>query len=418
MTNATDNRGSAAPPNPAATKPDGAAPGASKPKVLRFPSATRDQAPTTDAVPIWRRNWIVTSAVVVCLLPTLLVSLYVLLIASDRYAVEVQFAVRSQDNNLVEAAGLLGSIGGAPPQTATDSYIVSDYILSTDFVAELEDRIGIRTLYSLPHVDFFSRITSREEIEYSTKYWNRMTDVFFDATKGTVQLEVTAYRAEDALLIANNAVQLASELVNRISEEARNDALRSAVADVERAEFRVRVLRQAMQEFRERERIADPVTRAGSAQQLIATLQGELARIDSEIASSGAFLAEDAPSMMVLKARRQSIAEQIDSARGQIDGSTAVQGGDVARMLSGFEELEVERQFAQQAYTTALASLEAARVEADRNQRYLAVFVQPRLPEWAKYPQSIIIIPTTLVFLFLGWIIAVLVYYGIREHSV
>ena len=391
---------------------------ARKPKILRFPTAARLEELGAATKPIWRKNWLATSAVIVCALPTLLVAAYLLLFASDRYAVEVQFAVRSQEMSIIDATGVLGALGGPPPQTATDSYIVADYILSSDFVSALQERIDLRSLYSLPGIDFFSRITSRGEIEHTTEYWASMTDVFFDSTKGTVQLEVSAYRPEDALVIAGHAVQLASELVNRISEEARNDALRSALADVERAEFRVRVLRQAMQEFRERERIADPVSRAGSAQELIATLQGELARIDSEIASSGAFLADDAPSMVVMKARRQSIVDQIDAARGQIDGSTAVQGGDVARMLSGFEELEVERQFAQQAYTTALASLEAARAEADRNQRYLAVFVQPRLPETAKYPEAGLITLTTFAFLLLGWIIAVLIYYGIREHSV
>jgi capsular polysaccharide transport system permease protein len=433
MTDAADNRGKLRGPSApravdslpvAANRPAGqpqqraVEAEAPKPKIVRFPSAAQFESIGPVDQQFWRRHWLGVSAAVICGIPTLLVALYLLIFAADRYAVEVQFAVRSQEVNMFDASGVLGALGGPPPQTATDSYIATDYILSSDFVSALQERVGLRDLYSLPHIDFFSRITGREEIEYTTEYWQSMTKVYFDSTKGTVQLEVSAYRAEDALLIAENAVQLVGELVNRISEEARNDALRSALGDVERAEFRVRVLRQAMQEFRARERIADPVSRAGSAQELIASLQTELARIESEIASSGTFLADDAPSMMVMQSRKRSIEQQIDRARGEIDGSTSVQGGDVARMLSGFEELEVERQFAQQAYQVALASLEAARAEADRNQRYLAVFVQPRVPETAKYPEILKIVLTTLVFLLLGWIVVVLIYYGVREHAV
>lgn len=58
--------------------------------------------------------------------------------------------------------------------------------------------------------------------------------------------------------------------------------------------------------------------------------------------------------------------------------------------LATYETLEVERNFAQQAYTSALSSLEKARVEADRQERYLAVYSTPAVPQYPLYPRRIL----------------------------
>lgn len=367
----------------------------------------------------WRRHWLPASAALVILLPTLLVALYLVFFASDRYSVEVRFAVRGQEVPMMDAAGIFGALGGAPTQTVSDSYIVADYLVSRQLVAELDARVDLRSLYTYPGIDIISRLRQDTSIERLIDYWASMTKVYFDSTKSTISLEVTAYRPEDARRIAEEAVQLARLLVNHLSEESRADALRGALADVDRAEFRVRMMREAMQRFREEQRITDPVTSAGSAQNLISTLQSEISKIDTQLGSSLAFMSEEAPSIVVLRAQRRALEEQLARARADIDGSAQTQGGgSVATMLSAFEEMEVEREFAQQSYTAALASLERARGEADRTQRYLAVFVEPHTPEEATYPLVFRGILTTLVLAALAWVLTVLVFYGVREHAV
>ncbi|MEM6383168.1 MAG: hypothetical protein AAF739_10880 [Pseudomonadota bacterium] len=393
-------------------------PKTSKLKVVPLPTldASSDQPKRAQS---WaQRNWKLVSALIVVGLPTLLTAIYVLAFATDRYAVESQFAVRSQDSTFIDASGILGALGGAPDQTSTDSHMVVDYLQSVDFIDNLQAFLDIEAIYGRSNIDFISRLTGSTEIERLADYWSRVTNVYYDNIKGTIILETSAFTPDESVAVAERTLQLAGELVNRISLEARNESLRNANADLARAELRLAQSREAMREFRAREQIADPVIRAGSAQQLIATLEGDLARVDAEIASAGNFLSESAPGMIVLQARRESILGQIDAARRQIDGSTPLEGGDVARILSSFEELGIEQEFAQQAYTAALTSLEAARAEADRNQRYLAVFVQPRAPERAEYPRAEVVIPTVFAFSLLAWVIGVLGFYGIREHAV
>lgn len=395
-------------------------------KVVRLPVKADAAAVRKTIDAVRPKNWLTLSALLVIALPTLLVSIYMAFIASDRYAVETQFAVRGQDVPMLDTAGLMGALGGAPTQTTSDSYIVADYLVSTQLVAELDQLLDLRAMYDQPGIDLFSRLNSSAPIEDLAEYWARKTQVYFDSTKSTITLEVSAYTPDEARRISEEAMRLASLLVNRLSEESRADALRGATADVERAEFRLRVIREEMQSFREQQSIADPITSAGSAQELITQLQAEISRIETELTSARSFMNEDAPSIVFLNAQKRALENQLVAARSAIGEATLDSDGQqpqnslsnsVARMISGFEELETEREFAQQAYVASMASLERARAEADRKQRYLAVFVNPRTPELATYPLVIRGIFLTLLLSALAWVLGVLVFYGVKEHA-
>jgi len=390
---------------------------AQRPNVVPLPKREAESQPAAQAS-YWTRKWLPISALAVIALPTLIIGLYLAFFASDRYAVEVQFAIRGQEVPVMDVAGIMNAFGGSPTQTASDSYIVSDYVMSRQLVEELNQIVDLRSIYRKSYIDVFSRLGADVSMERLVEYWRSMTRVYFDQTKSTISLEVSAYSPEDAKRIAEETLGLVRILVNRLSEESRNDALRGALADVERAEFRVRMMRDEMRRFREEQRIADPTTSAGSAQSLITSIQQEISQIDSQLGSARAFMDEDAPSIVVLRAQRESLVEQLQQARAEIDGSTRMEdGGSIATMLSRFEELEIEREFAQQAYSAALASLERARGEANRTQRYLAVFVSPHQPNEARYPLVFRGVMTVLAFSALAWILGILTYFGIREHS-
>ena len=164
-------------------------------------------------------------------------------------------------------------------------------------------------------------------MERLVEYWRSMTTVYFDQTKSTISLEVSAYSPEDAKRIAEETLRLVRILVNRLSEESRNDALRGALADVPEGRARVSGSGRCVmrwRRFREEQRIADPTTSAGSAQNLITTSDPaeRFSQIDSQLGSARAFMDEDAPSIVVLRAQRESLVEQLRQARSEIDGST------------------------------------------------------------------------------------------------
>ena len=64
-----------------------------------------------------------------------------------------------------------------------------------------------------------------------------------------------------------------------------------------------------------------------------------------------------------------------------------------------------------------MSTLEKARIDASQQQRYLATFVRPNLPQEALYPRRLL--NTFIVFAgsLLLWALCVLVTYAIRDHA-
>jgi capsular polysaccharide transport system permease protein len=64
-----------------------------------------------------------------------------------------------------------------------------------------------------------------------------------------------------------------------------------------------------------------------------------------------------------------------------------------------------------------LSSLERARLEADRQQRYVTAFVRPTLPQEALYPKRILASVTVFAISLVLWALGVLIVYAIRDHA-
>ena len=91
-------------------------------------------------------------------------------------------------------------------------------------------------------------------------------------------------------------------------------------------------------------------------------------------------------------------------------------GEDYATLLAEFERLTVDREFAEQAYTAALATYDQALAEARRKSRYLAAYIKPTLAEASEYPQKEVLLGIAAFFLISVWSVVVLVYYSVRDR--
>ena len=399
---------------------------ARKPAVVIPLGKTRSiPIPRSRGVLAWaKRRWVLASALVCVALPTLLVTFYLVLIASDRYAVKVKFSVRGQETQAIDMLGVLGNFGGNSGMAA-DSYVLIDYVLGRGMIEDIKGTIDVRKIYSRKSIDWLSRISGEEKIEDVVEYWQKMVNASYEPSTGIIRIEVTAYDAKEAVELADAITNSSDQLINRLSTESRRDALKAANTELERAEQRQRMLRAQMRKFREQEQIADPVKRAGHQQEMIEKSRAELTRLDTELQAARGFMKEDAPSIVVLKNQRVALVNQLASLQKEVGGDTTTPSNGkptegnrtVAKMLASYEELEAERVFAEKAYITALASLERARYEADRKQRYLAIFDKAAMPEEARYPRKLRDIFMTAVGAAIVWAIGLFFFVGAREHA-
>jgi capsular polysaccharide transport system permease protein len=129
-------------------------------------------------------------------------------------------------------------------------------------------------------------------------------------------------------------------------------------------------------------------------------------------------LNEDAPSLIALRRQAEALKTQIAKRRAEISGKLGdeVNSSAVTAQLTTFESLDVERRFAEQSYASALDSLETARRDADRQQRYLAVHLYPQPAEISEYPRRLRNVLIGGFVLFATWAIGTLITYSIRDH--
>ena len=88
-----------------------------------------------------------------------------------------------------------------------------------------------------------------------------------------------------------------------------------------------------------------------------------------------------------------------------------------SRQLNEYEGLEIEREFAEKAYTSALSSLETSQAEARKQERYFAIVVEPTVPSVALYPYRIVNTIIGFAVFFVLWLFMYLIVQSVRDHA-
>lgn len=352
----------------------------------------------------------------IVVVPTCFAVVYYGFWASDRYVSQSLMTVRSTEAQIATAfGGLLGSLGANTG--AVDGHVVQEYIGSREIVAELQERLDLLSIYSLAEADGLSRLSADATVDDLYDYYLSRVEVYYDSSANVVHLEVQAYRPEDAQKIADEIVRLSDDMVNRISQESRTDAVKFAREEVALAEDRLRENRMVLYRFREEHGELDPVSSAAAIGGIVANLEAELSRYKTELAELRSYMREDAPLIAGVKARVAAIEQQIQSERNRLTSPEDKPSVTYSDLLAEYERLSIEEEFAKSAYTSAISALEIARADANRKQAYLVAFVRPSLPADPSKPDRLLIVVSFVLGGLLAYGLLMLIGAAIREHA-
>ncbi len=382
-------------------------------------SGTEVDAMNTTLRPQQRRRRILLWSLILCVvLPLILVIYYYAMIATDRYGSTAGFSVRGIENSTgIDGLATLTGLASTGSTTA-DSYIVLKYLESRSLLEKLDRELSLREVHSDPDIDFLSRMDADIAIEDFVDYWLSRVNTEFDPSSGIIEFTVQSFSTEHALAIAERMIQLTQNLVNKLSENARQDSLKFAQEEVNLQEQRLRNALDAIRNFRTIEQSVDPTATAALDIQLLADLEARLIDINAKIAVQRKTLDEEAPSLVLLRRQAEALDTQIAKRRAEISGKLHedIDTSAITAQLTQFETLDVERRFAEQSYASALNSLEQARRDADRQQRYLAVHLHPQAAEISEYPKRLRNSLLAAFVLFASWGIGTLIVYSVRDH--
>lgn len=348
------------------------------------------------------------------ILPTLVALLYYSIIATPQYVVESRFVVRSnQQSSQTDLLGALGSFTGQGSSSA-DAYILKSYIHSPSLINMVAKEVNIEDAFN-NEVDPFSRLGTNVREDDLLDYWTQQVKADYDSTSGIMDLSVNAFTAEDAFKIASIILENSEKLINTLSTKARKDSLELALTEVNNAENRLAQARESITAFRNQHQAIDPAKTAEAAVGTINALKTELARAEAELISLRSYARSNAPAVKALETKVAGLKRQISNEENST-ASGAPGDAAITSLLDEYEKLAVEHEFAGKLYESTLTSLEAARVEANKQQRYLAVFVPPQKPAEATEPKIILSTLTILFAAFLLWGIGSITAESVKDH--
>ncbi|MDR7036790.1 MULTISPECIES: capsule biosynthesis protein [Methylobacterium] len=323
------------------------------------------------------------------LLPTAVVAVYLFVFASDQYVAEAQFAVRGNvepmgDVNLGEFTSLIQK------HNSQDSFIVRDFIHSQTMVELAEKEIGVSKMFSRSEADFWARFNPPQPIEELSRYWRRHVEAQIEAVSGVITLTARAFTPGDALAIAREVVAKSEGLINQISKRAQADMVAHAQQDATEAQERLKRAHLAIQQYRNRWGIIDPIKSAESTLITLTGLRKDKFKAENDLqVLRGSSLNENARGIQVLVAHIAAIDQQMKQLQDQLTSENSGTGGmpNMTQALLEYEGLLIERTIAEKLNESANTLLDRARVSAGKQQIYLATFVPPVLPTYSLYPQ-------------------------------
>lgn len=372
-----------------------------------------------------RHKRLLRSFVACVLLPTLLIACYMGLIARDRYTSSVGFTVRSGNSDAGSSSLIGGLASFAGTSVSGDSDILNQFIRSQQMVHAVDEKLNLRQIYATQWwLDPVFSLWPNASIEDLTDYWARVVQVSYNASTGLMEIEVNAFSPADAKSVASEILAQSQLLINSINDTAHRDAIRYAQDELQIAQDRLKQIRSDVMEFRTRTRIVDIQADVQGRMGVLAQLQGQLSQEQVALRDLVSSTRSDDPRIAQVQRRIDAINIRIDAQRNDLAqaNNQVMEGVDnvalgYPEVISEYEALQTDQEFAQTSYVAAMAALDAARMTAMQQNRYLATYVQPTLAQDAIYPKRLQLVALAFLFLSLIWGIGIMVIYSVREHA-
>lgn len=345
------------------------------------------------------------------MVPVLVAAVYFGLIASDRYVSESSVVIRSGAS---QSAGF--SLGGLLPLSGSsgqDVVVVADYILSSEMIQHLNDKLSLIEHYSDASIDIVSRLDRDHSFEKFHRYMVGMITVVYEETTEIISIKVRAFTPEMAYAINREVINKSEQLINELSGRIVEDTLSMASNEVRLALDNARDVSERLSRFSTSNNSLDPTVESGTIISVIASLEAKLAEAQALFAEKSAYLRESSAEMRAIKNRIDGITTQLARERGKI---TVPGDRGMGQLLEDYKPLMVEEELARQRYASALLALETARTESLQKKQYLEMFVRPNLPTSSTEPARMLDAISAVLITFLLYAIFALCRAAVREH--
>ena len=166
--------------------------------------------------------------------------------------------------------------------------------------------------------------------------------------------------------------------------------------------------------FQSRYGVFDPLKQAEAKANLTTSIESKIAEKETQLTTMQTYLNENAPQIVMLKSEINALKKQLAKETSKIISSN--NSKRLNNLAAKFQDLTIEAQFAQDAYTVALASVETTRIESSRKIKQLVIIQGASEPQSPEYPKKLYNIITIFAILSMVYGIIKLIVSIIEEH--
>ncbi len=319
------------------------------------------------------------------LLPTLLAGVYYYTIATPFYATKSEFLI--QQAEAPSASGLGGLMRGTPMAGAQDSITVQGYLQSQDAMQLLDADNGFRAHYSDPAIDPIQRLDIGASNSAAYKVYKRNVKISYDPTEGIVKMEVIAADPEKAVEFSKALIGYAENRVDEITTRLRDDQMRGAKESYEAAEVKLHDANMRVVELQKKYKVLSSEVEVGMITGQITQLETQLTQDNLSLAQMESNATPNKARLDPLKRRIATLQSEIALLRAKLTEDDA-SGLSLANVQSELLVAQADVQTRQLLLAQSLQAMESARVEANRQTRYLSISVNPIAQDEAAYPRA------------------------------
>lgn len=315
------------------------------------------------------------------ILPTIAAGWYFFVIATPMFGTKSEFVIQQAESS--GGGGLGGLFSGTGLATQTDSTTVQSYMTSRSAFVRLDEDHGFTDHFKDSNIDAIQRLADDASNEDAYGVFQDHVQIGYDPTEGILKMEVIAADPAKSQEFSEALIGYAEEQVDQLTQRVREDQMAGAMQNYETAVTR---RSEALAE-RTRIEIENGIGGVGAEQ---AALQQRIAaqqiNLDAERLNLASLLNNRRPNEAQVNAAENQIRFIEDQIALLRNGLTA--GGSIAVNDAQLRQAEENYLFEVQNVQTALATMDSARIEANRQVRYLSISVAPIAPDEATYPKS------------------------------
>ncbi|WP_234871219.1 capsule biosynthesis protein [Alitabrizicola rongguiensis] len=322
------------------------------------------------------------------LLPTIIAGWFYYFVATPLYQTESQMVIQQADGAVRAGAGsgFAGLFGGAIDANK-DSIAVQGYLQSRDAMLRLDKDLDFRGQFSGPEIDPLLRLAPDATNEAMYGVYKRMVKVSYDPTEGLINMSVLAPDPKVSEAFSKALIRYAEEQIDHLTQRKREDQMRDARTSFEDAQAKLLEAQREVVNLQEKHKVL-------SSQAEATLITAQIAELNTQITIDKLSLDQMKANPQPNKARMEPIERRIAAMEKQVEDLRAqmteanTDGVSLPEVQSELLIAEANVQTRQLMLSATLEQLEGARLEANRQVRYLSVSTPPVAPDSPTFPRA------------------------------